>query len=65
MATKRTMEARPALEVELNDWGTITLTQELDGGEPQSVSLDPDQVPTVMQWLQELLEEHRQAAESK
>ncbi len=56
MATKR-MDARPALEVSRDSSGNISLEQEQGDGTTCSIYLEPDQVPTVIQWLEELSEE--------
>ena len=55
MATKR-MNARPALEATKADDGTISLTQTWDDGHEEAIYLDPGQVPTVIEWLEELRE---------
>jgi hypothetical protein len=55
---ERRLEYRPAVEVFVNDAGTITICTEQMGGD-SLVALHPDQVLTVIQWLQECLEELR------
>lgn len=62
----RRMEARPALEVYLSDPGFICIKQENDDfhrspDEADAVIvLQPDQVPTVIAWLQEVLDQREQ-----
>ena len=53
-ATTRRMEARPALEVYLSEKGHVCILQEGEGYD-DCVTLEPAQVPVVIQWLLELV----------
>ena len=57
--SKRTMERREELSVFVNEVGGISVEQKDTSGmgEDNLVYLHLDQVPTVIQWLEECLEE--------
>ena len=54
----RRMELREAIEVYVSQSGNICIKQESPlGEEDQIVALEPEQVPKVVKWLYECLEE--------
>ncbi len=55
---KRVLPPRLELSAYLSEAGYICIKQD-NFGEQSLVALDPESVPTVIQWLQELLEERK------
>ena len=55
----RRIDHQPAVEVFVNQRGGISIKTEDMGGD-EVIALHPDQVPTVIKWLQECLDEIEQ-----
>ena len=54
----RRMEQRDATEVYVSESGNICIKQEDGlGADDAVISLEPSQVPTIMKWIQECMEE--------
>jgi hypothetical protein len=51
------MEARLAVEVYVSETGHVCIKQDDPMDEPSIVALEPNQVPRIIEWLQECLEE--------
>ncbi len=54
---ERRMEARYATEVYISEAGNICIKQDVPMEEETLIVLEPAQVPRIIEWLQECLEE--------
>jgi hypothetical protein len=57
--TERVIEAKPQTEAYIGQRGHIVLRQEDPYGDEAVVVLDPTDVPTIIRWLEELVDERQ------